>query len=180
MAAHYGTVIIPARPRKPRDKNKVETGVQIAERWILAPLRNRVFFSITELNKVIWSILAQVNAKPFQKLEGSRKSFFESMDQPALFALPGVPYEFAFWRKLRVNIDYHIEVDHNYYSVPYQLVRKQVDVRITATTVEVFHHGERVSSHIRRQGRGRFSTETSHMASKHQKYLEWTPEKIIS
>lgn len=158
----------------------METGVQIAERWILAPLRNRVFFSITELNKVIWSILAQVNAKPFQKLEGSRKSFFESMDQPALFALPGVPYEFAFWRKLRVNIDYHIEVDHNYYSVPYQLVRKQVDVRITATTVEVFHHGERVSSHIRRQGRGRFSTETSHMASKHQKYLEWTPEKIIS
>lgn len=179
MAAHYGTVVIPARVGKPRDKAKVENGVLQAERWILAVLRNQSFFGLGDLNGSIRKALDVLNHKPFQKLDGCRASLFESIDKPALKPLPATRYEFAEWRKARVNIDYHIEVDHNYYSVPYQLARQQVDVRLTAGTVEVLHKGKRVASHQRCYGKGHFSTVMEHRPASHQKYLEWTPSRII-
>jgi len=179
MAAYYGTVIIPARPRCPRDKAKVETGVQIVERWILAPLRNRVFFSLSEGNKAIREGLEELNQRPFQKLEGSRRSLYEELEKPALKKLPAKRYEFARWKQARVNIDYHIEVEKNYYSVPYQLVKEQVEVRLTDSTVEILHKGKRVASHPRLYGKGQFSTTSEHRPVAHQKYLEWTPSRII-
>lgn len=179
MAAHYGTVVIPARVGKPRDKAKAEAGVLQSERWILAVLRNRTFFSLAELNQAIREALDELNHKPFQKLEGSRASLFESLDKPALKPLPATRYEFAEWKKARVNIDYHIEVDHNYYSVPYQLIKQQVDVRLTASTVEVLYKGKRVASHQRSYGKGHFSTIMKHRPASHQKHLEWTPLRII-
>jgi len=136
MATHYGTAVIPARLRRPRDKAKVESAVGVVERQVLAPLRNRTFFNLTELNRAIRQLVDKLNDKPFQKLEGSRRSLFEELDRPALKPLPGRRYEFAEWKKAGVNIDYHIEVDHNYYSVPYALVRKEVEVRLTLGTVE--------------------------------------------
>lgn len=179
MAAHYGTVVIPARPRKPRDKAKVEAGVLLVERWILAALRDRTFFKLGELNQAIAEKLDKLNNKPFQKLDGTRRSLFETLDKPALKPLPPKRYEFAQWKKARVNIDYHVEVDHNYYSVPYQLVREQVDVRLTSTTVEVLHKGQRVFSHPRSYGKGHYATDKKHMPMAHQKHLEWSPSRII-
>lgn len=180
MAAHYGAVVIPARPRKPRDKAKVETGIQVAERWILARLRDRQFFGLASLNEAIREGLHELNERPFQKLEGCRRTLFETLDKPALLPLPPVRYEFAVWKKARVNIDYHIEVEHNYYSVPYQLVRQEVDVRLTAGTVEVFHRGRRVATHARLHGRGAFSTDPQHRPAAHQRYLEWSPSRLVS
>jgi transposase len=141
MATHYDTAVMPARVRAPKDKAKAEVGVQIVERWILAKLRNRTFFSITELNRAIAMLLIELNDKPFQKLPGTRKSVFESMDKPALKPLPVARYQFAQWKKARVHVDYHIEVDRHYYSVPYQLMRKELDVRLTENTVECFYKG---------------------------------------
>ena len=146
MARHYGTVIIPARAGNPRDKAKVEEAVQMVERWIVAPLRHRRFFSLHELNAAIAEKLAALNEKPFQKLEGSRRSLFEDLDRPALKPLPQAPYEYAEWKKARVNIDYHVEFERHYYSVPYQLVKEPVELRITANTVEVLFKGRRVAS----------------------------------
>lgn len=180
MAAHYGTAVIPARPRKPRDKSKAETSVQVVERWVLAPLRNRTFFSLAELKEAIRGGIHEMNSRPFQKLEGSRRTLFETLDRPALKPLPLKRYEFAVWKKARVNIDYHIEVEHNYYSVPYQLAQKEVDVRVTSGTVEVLHKGQRVALHPRSYGKGRFSTDPNHRPEKHQKYLEWTPSRLVS
>lgn len=180
MAVHYNTTILPARPRKPKDKPKVETGVQIIERWLLAPLRNRSFFSIHELNQVLQMELLTMNHKPFQKLEGCRTGLFESLDKPNLKPLPVHPYEFARWKKAKVNIDCHIQADNNFYSVPYQLVHKQLDVRISASIIEVFHKSERVASHMLCHGRGQFRTEPGHLAPAHQKHLEWTPERLIN
>ncbi len=180
MAMHYGTVIIPTRPAKPKDKAKVESAVQVVERWILAPLRNRTFFSLSELNKAISLLLVNLNEKPFQKLAGSRKKLFEELDRAALLPLPEKPYEFARWKKARVNIDYHIEVESSYYSVPYRLISKQVDVRITSKTVEILYEGKRVASHIRSHKRGSFSTIHEHRPKSHQKYLEWSPSRIIA
>lgn len=180
MAAHYGTVIIPARPYQSRDKAKVEAAVQVVERWILAALRHRTFHSLTELNQAIRELLQELNEKPFQKLEGSRRTLFETIDKPALKPLPPRRFEFATWKKARVNIDYHVEVDHNYYSVPYQLVKREVDVRLTATTVEVLHKGQRVASHVRSYRRGEYITDPKHRPASHQKYLEWTPSRIIN
>lgn len=180
MAEHFNTTIMPARTRRPKDKAKVETGVQIVERWLLAPYRNRSFFSIYELNQTLKADLLVMNNKPFQKLEGCRRSHFESLDKPNLKPLPVYPYEFALWKKPRVNIDYHIEVDKNFYSVPYQMVHKQVNVRVSASTLEVFYKGERIASHVLCTGKGNFRTEPEHLAPAHRKHMEWTPERLIS
>lgn len=179
LAQHYGATVIPARPGKPRDKAKVESAVLIAERWILAPLRNRTFFSISELNKAIAEKITEFNTRRFQKLDANRKQLFEKIDKPTLRPLPETPYEFAEWKKARVNIDYHIEVHHHYYSVPYQLRKEQVDVRITSRTIEILFKNRRVASHPRDYRPGAFTTLPEHMPKSHQKYLDWTPSRII-
>lgn len=179
LAIHYGVAVIPARPDRPRDKAKVEAAVGFSERFILAALRNRTFFSLTELNHALREKLAELNARTFQKLEASRRELFERLDKPALKPLPVQRYEYAQWKKATVNIDYHIEVEHHYYSAPYQLVRKQVDVRITASTVELLSKNKRVASHARSYKRGGYSTLAEHMPERHKKYLEWTPARII-
>jgi transposase len=178
MARHYQTVILPARVRKPRDKAKAENGVLLVERWILAKLRKHTFFSLDELNREIKRLLRELNDKPFQKLPGSRKSRFEEIDKPALKPLPAVPYELAYWKKAMVHIDYHVEVERHYYSVPYSLVKKKLDVRYTASTVECFYRNKRVASHLRDVRSGRHTTIKEHMPVSHQKYLEWTPDRF--
>jgi transposase len=179
MAAHYGIAVIPARSRKPRDKAKVENGVLQVERWILACLRHQTFLSLSALNTAIQPLLTRLNHRPFKKLPGSRHSAFAALDQPALRPLPLHPYEYAEWKKARVNIDYHIEVDRHYYSVPYQFVHQQVDVRLTTQCVECFIKGRRVSSHRRSSLPGQHTTQTAHMPKAHQHYAEWTPERVI-
>jgi transposase len=179
LAAHYGTVVLPARVSRPRDKAKVEGGVLIVERWILATLRNRKFFSLGELNEAIGGLLTRLNQRPFKKLPGSRESVYKEHELPALKELPVRPYEYAQWKKARVNIDYHIELDGHYYSAPYALVHKDVEVRYTTSTVEVFFCGRRVASHLRSALRGRHTTTREHMPKHHQEYLEWTPTRII-
>ncbi len=180
MADHYGTVVIPARVRKPKDKPKVEVGVQVVERWILARLRNRTFFSLGELNQAMALLLEKLNKRAFAKLEGCRRSLFETIDKPALLPLPTRIYEFAEWRIATVNIDYHIEVDRHYYSVPYQLLKQRVDVRITKSVVEILFKGRRVASHVRSYEKGKHSTALEHMPRGHREYLEWSPSRIIS
>jgi transposase len=180
MAVHYGTAIMPARAGKPKDKAKAEVGVQIVERWILASLRNRKFFSLAELNEAIRELLVKLNEKPFKKLAGCRKEWFERIEKPALMKLPEVPYIFAEWKKSTVNIDYHIDVNGHYYSVPYLLSRQEMDVRYTAHTVEIFFKGNRVASHVRDDVRGRHSTINEHMPKSHREYLEWSPSRIIN
>lgn len=179
MAAHYGTVILPTRIKKPRDKAKVETGVQIAERQILARLRDQRFFSIAEINQAIRPLLTTLNAQPFQKLDGSRDSWFETEKQ-ALLPLPAARFEMATWSKTTVNIDYHAEVDKHFYSVPYQLVHQELQARSTATTVELFHQGKRVAAHPRSHLTGRFTTLDEHRPKAHQRFLEWTPSRLIA
>jgi transposase len=179
MASHYGVAVLPARVRKPRDKAKAESGVLLVERWILARLRKRTFFSLAELNQAIAHLLTQLNDRPFKKLPGSRRELFEKLDQPALRPLPPDPYEYAEWRQARVNIDYHVEVGFHYYSVPHQLVGKRLDLRVTERTVECFHRGQRVASHLRSRQRGRHSTVADHMPRGHRQYLEWTPERLL-
>lgn len=179
LAGHYNTVVLPARVRKPQDKAKVETGVQIVERWILAKLRNHSFFSLDELNLEVRKLLEELNDKPFQKLPGSRRQLFEELDRPALKPLPVSSYQYAEWKKASVNIDYHVEVGGHYYSVPHQLVKKRVDVRITSTTVECFYKNKRVAAHHRDTRQGRHTTVKEHMPTRHQKYLEWSPERFL-
>jgi transposase len=179
MAEHYGTAIVPARVRKPKDKAKVECGVLVAQRWILAKLRNHRFFSVSEANEEIRRELAMLNDRPFEKLDSTRRVLFETVDRPALKPLPATRYEFAEWSKPKVNIDYHVEVDKHFYSVPYQLRGEYVDVRRTGTTVEVFHKGQRVWTHARSFGPG-FTTVREHMPKAHQQYLEWTPTRILA
>ena len=159
LAVHYGTAVLPARPRRPRDKAKAESGVLLAERWILAPLRNHTFHSLAELNVEIRRLLDALNDRPFQKLEGSRRSQFEDFERAALRALPSTPFEIAERRTARANIDYHVQVLGHLYSVPYQLVRQPVEVRITARCVEIFHDGRRVATHMRSHRKGRFTTD---------------------
>jgi transposase len=179
MAEHYGAVIIPARVAKPRDKAKVESGVLQVERWVVAPLRHHTFFSLVELNEAISKQLEVLNNRPFEKLEGARKSLFETLDKPALKPLPADRFVFAEWSKARVNIDYHIEVDHHYYSVPYQLIHERLDVRRTDTTVEVFFKGRRVALHRRSYLKGKHITLTEHMPKAHQEHLQWSPSRMI-
>jgi transposase len=180
MAEHYGAVVIPARPYKPRDKAKAEAGVQLVERWIIAVLRHRHFTSLSELNEVIFGLVERVNDKPFKKMPGSRRSLFDELDQPALRPLPREPYEFATWKKARVNIDYHVEFERHYYSVPYQLAGQVAEVRATATTIEVFSNNKRVASHQRSYIAARHTTESAHMPDSHRRYLEWPPERIVT
>jgi len=179
MGEHYGTVIIPARPRRPRDKAKAEGHVLIAERQILAALRDRTFFNIGELNEAIGPLLSKLNAQPFQKLEGSRDSWFETYEKPKLLPLPTTSFELAIWSQARVNIDYHVVVDNHYYSVPHQLIHQTLDVRLTESTVELFQKGKRVAAHARSFQPGLFTTVNEHRPKAHQQHLEWTPGRIV-
>jgi transposase len=179
LATHYDTVVLPTRTAKPRDKAKAEAGVLLVERWILARLRKLTFFSLIELNREIRRLLELLNDRPFQKLDGSRRTLFETLDRPALRPLPSVRYEYAQWKKARVNVDYHVEVLGHYYSVPHALGRKQVDVRVAASTVEILHGGRRVAAHARNDRRGAHTTDPAHMPSAHRKHLEWSPSRLI-
>jgi transposase len=179
MAAHYGVAVLPARPRKPRDKAKVENAVLIAERWIIAALRHRKFYNLADLNEAISELLEKLNTRPFRKREGSRDSLFAELDRPALQPLPSERYELAFWKTVRASIDYHVEVDRHYYSVPYQLAGQKLEARSTAVTVEIFYHGRRVASHTRNRQPHRHSTVSAHMPKSHQAHLEWTPSRLI-
>jgi transposase len=179
MAAHYGMAVIPARVRKPRDKAKVEAGVLLVERWILAALRKRRFFSLADLNQTIADLLERLNHRPFRKLEGNRAERFTTIDRPALRPLPAQAYSFAEWKKGRVHIDYHVDIEGHYYSVPYALFRHELDARYTAMTVEIFHRGKRVASHARSYKIGGHTTIDAHRPKSHQRYLEWTPERLI-
>jgi len=180
LAAHYGCAVIPARPRKPRDKAKVEAGVLVAERWIAAALRNRTFYSLAEANAAIAERVAWLNNRPFRKLDGSRASLFRDLDAPALRSLPERPYEYGIWRRAKVSIDYHVELDRHYYSVPYQLVGETADARLSATTVELFVRGRRVASHPRSHERFKATTNSAHMPASHRAHAEWTPSRLIS
>lgn len=180
LAVHYGVAVIPARVRKPKDKAKVEAGVLLVQRWILAALRNRTFFSLRELNAAIRELLNKLNSRSFKKLTGSRMSRFLEIDKPALRPLPAVPFEYAEWKiKKRPGIDYHIEINDHYYSVPYQLRNEALDVRLTESIAEVFFHSKRVASHIRSYAKGRYTTIPEHMPKAHREYAEWTPERVI-
>ncbi len=179
MAVHYGVAVVPARVRRPKDKAKAESGVQVAERWILARLRNRTFFSLAGLNEAISELLVKLNTRPFQKLDGCRRSMFEAVDQAALKPLPAGRYQYAEWKKVRVHIDYHVQVDKHYYSVPYQLVKEELDARLTTHTVELFRKGKRVSSHVRSRKKGGFTTLSEHMPASHRHYAKWTPERLV-
>jgi len=179
LAAHYGTAILPTRVVRPRDKAKVETAVQIVEREILALVRHQQFGSLAELNLTIRERLERLNTRPFQKLPGTRRTLFEETDRRALRPLPSERYEYAAWRTAKVNIDDHIAVDKHCYSVPYQLVRAVVTVRLTATMVEVLHRGTRVAAHARRHTPGGYSTDPGHRPKSHQRHLEWTPSRLV-
>jgi transposase len=179
MAMHYGVGVLPTRPRKPRDKAKVEVGVQIAERWIVAALRHRKFFSLHELNRAIGELLEKLNQRPFQKREGSRRSLFLEVDQPTLRPLPGERFDLSVWSQATVNIDYHIQFDGSFYSVPYQLARQTVDVRATPTTIEIFHQRQRVASHVRARKPYTAVTNSEHRPASHRAHLDWPPSRMI-
>jgi transposase len=179
LAQHYGTAILPARPAKPRDKAKVEVAVQVAERWILARLRNEIFFSLAALNLRIRELLAVINARTMRAYGASRQELFERLDRPALKPLPVERFEHAEWKAARVNLDYHVELDHHYYSVPHALVHERVELRFTAATVEAYWKSQRVASHARSAERGRHTTIAEHMPKAHQKHLTWTPSRLI-
>ena len=178
LATHYGVAIVPARVRRPRDKAKAEVGVQVVERWILAALRHRQCFSLAELNRAIRALLETLNNRPFKKLPGTRRALYEQLDKPALRPLPVEPYEYAEWKQARVHIDYHIEVHGHYYSVPHALIKKQVDVRITAHTIECFHRGQRIASHRRSYHKARHTTVTAHMPESHRQAGAWSPQRL--
>ena len=179
LARKYSLAILPARPYRPRDKAAAEVGVQVAERWILAPLRKRRFFSLAELNVAIAEQVALVNDRRFRGQAISRRALFEELERDALQPLPATRYEFATWKPARVNIDYHVEFDTRYYSVPYELARQAVEVRATANLVELFHRGRRVASHVRGYGPKRFITKPEHMPAAHRAHLEWTPSRMV-
>lgn len=180
MAQHYGVTVIPARPRKPKDKSKVEGAVLIVQRWIFAALRNRTFFSLGELNAAIRELVDKLNARPFKKLDGCRQSAFETIDRPALRPLPARRYELADWKRAKVNIDYCVTYDHRHYSVPYALVGESVEVRATASVVEILHRGVRVASHARHYGpKGAATIADEHRPRAHREYGKWPPERVI-
>lgn len=180
MCAHYGVAVIPARPRKPRDKPKAELSVLLAQRWILARLRHQRFFSLEEANRAVAALLVEANNKKFKKLPGSRRSVFDELDRPALRPLPARPYQFAQWKAARVHIDYHVEFDEHFYSVPYRYAREQVDVRYTQNTVEIFHRGQRIAAHGRSHRRGDPTTIPSHMPPHHQAATtDWNPQRLL-
>src|SRR5579859_3237742 len=179
FALHCGFVIVPARPYKPRDKAKVENAVQVAQRWIVAALRHRKFFSLEELNEAIRELLTKLNHRPFRKKEGTRASVWEALDKPALKPLPTEPFDLSEWSRARVNIDYHVVFDSNLYSVPYNLVHELVEIRSTPTTVEILYKGTRVASHLRSRGRGQTVSNDEHRPKSHRAHLEWTPSRMV-
>jgi transposase len=179
MAAHYGTAVLPTRPRRPRDKAKVEGCVLIVERWLIGRLRHRVFHSLAEVNAAIGEMLSRLNEeRPIRRLGVTRRQLLEELDRPALQPLPAEPYVFAEWRLRRVGIDYHVDVDHHFYSVPHSFARAEVEVRLTARTVEIFARGERIAVHVRSSGNHGHSTVPEHMPSSHRRYADWTLDRI--
>ena len=179
FALHCGFGIVPARPYKPRDKAKVESAVQVVQRWIVAALRHHKFFSLEDLNSAIRELLKRLNHRPFRQREGSRATVFAALDKPALKPLPTEPFDLSEWSRARVNIDYHVVFDANLYSVPYHLVHELVEIRSTPTTVEILHRGTRVASHLRSRGRGQVSTNDEHRPKSHRAHLEWTPSRMV-
>jgi transposase len=180
FATHAGTTILPARPKKPRDKAKIEVAVQVAERWILARLRHETFFSLAALNDRIADLLADLNARRMRHYQASRQELFDRLDRPALRPLPATPFVYGAWKLATVNVDYHVEIDHHYYSVPHALVQQPVDVRVSALTLEIFHRGPRVAAHVRSHARGQHTTVTAHMPKAHQRHREWSPSRLIA
>ena len=178
FARHYGLAVVPTRVRKPKDKAKVEVGVQVVERWILARLRDRTFFSLAELNQAIAALLSELNQRPMKHLGQSRQELFMQLEQPVLGPLPQQPYEFAHWHKARVHIDYHVAYDKHFYSVPHRLKGKEVDIRATEKTVEIYYGRQRQASHPRSHAPGRFSTQREHMPPNHQVMADWSPERF--
>lgn len=181
LALHYDATVIPARPRKPKDKAKAERGVQLAQRWILARLRKECFFSLAELNARISELLDELNDRPMKTFGNqTRRQRFEMLDQPALQALPTTRYQFAHWKKAKVNIDYHVDVKGHLYSVPYALVGTRLDVRYGADSVEAFHKGRLVAAHPRKHPVGGFTTTPAHMPASHRRHAEWSPSRLIN
>jgi len=180
MAQHYGVAVLPARPAHPRDKAKVEAGALIAQRWILAVLRRRTFFSLAELNAAIAELLERLNARPLRKLKRSRRQLFDDFDRPLAGALPAAAYEYAEWRKARVNVDYHVQVEGHCYSAPFQLIGQTLDVRLGAAAVELFLKGQRVAAHARSSKPNAHTTVAAHMPPQHAKHLDWSPPRLIA
>jgi transposase len=180
LCEHYDVAVLPARPAHPRDKPKVEVGVQVVERWILARLRNRRFFSLAELNSAIAELLRDLNQRAFKKLPGCRASAFDALDRPALRSLPAQRMAIARFKRARVNIDYHVELDGHYYSVPHRLVRAEVELRVTATTVEILSGNQRVAVHAYSSRRGAHTTTAEHMPASHRAHSQWTPQRLIA
>jgi len=178
MASHYGVGVLPARPKRPKDKAKVENGVRFAQTCILGRLRRQTFFSLAEANAAIVEAVDRINDHFMRRLGVSRRHLFETVERPALASLPVEDYEFAEWRFARVGADYHVEFDSFFYSVPHGLIRQQVDCRATSRTIEIFHRGKRVASHERRYGGRRHGTNPDHMPSSHRRYADWTPERF--
>ena len=180
LAEHYGCAILPARPGKPRDKAAVELAVQITERWVLARLRHQRFYGLAPLNAAIGELVRLLNDKPFQKLDGSRRSWFERLDRPAMRALPPAPFEYAEFKRARISrLDYHVEFNRHYYSVPHALVGQEVELRVTQSTVEVLFRNRRIASHRRSFQRGGYTTVPEHMPASHRAHREWTPQRLI-
>jgi len=180
MAAHYGCAIMPARSRKPQDKALVEHGVKLTQRWILAKLRHNTFFSIAQLNSAINELMPLYRHKKIKHLDKSRQELFDVLDKPALKPLPAAKYEYKAFKLLKVDFTYHVQLDHAFYSVPYQLIHKRVEVWYSTTTVSIYHEGKEVATHPRLYRRGAYSTQTVHMSSAHKKYLEWSPGRIMN
>jgi transposase len=180
LAEHYGTTVVPARPAHPRDKAKVEVAVQIAQRWLLARIRDEVFHSLGALNARLWELLVDLNARVMRRYGKSRRELFEQMEHAALRPLPATRFEYVDWLKARVNIDYHVAVEGHLYSVPYRLVHERVEARIGADVVEILHGRTRVAAHRRSHVKGAFTTLTEHMPSAHRAHAEWTPSRILS
>jgi transposase len=180
LADHYGAVILPARPYKPRDKAKVEQSVLLAERWILAKLRNHRFFSAADLNVAIGDLVRDINARLMKGFDASRAELFTAIDKPALKDLPDAPYAFAIWKRCRVAPDYHIEIDGHWYSTPFRLIKELVDARVTDKTIEIFHKGQRVASHLRAPNRRGHTTLPEHMPSAHRRHGAWTPARLVA
>ena len=179
MAAHYGTAIIPARPRKPQDKAKAEVGVQIIERWILARLRHHTFFSLTELNQHIQFLLEEVNNKPFKQLKGTRQQWFDSIDKPALSPLPKQRFEYTDIKFVKVNIDYHIQYDDHFYSVPHQLVGEKLELQAKEYLIALYFHNRCICQHVRSY-QGGMTTTPEHMPVSHEKHHKWTPGRLMN
>lgn len=179
LADHYHIAVIPARPYRPKDKAKAEVGVQVIERWILARLRHHIFFSLAELNTCIRKLLEDVNNRPFKRLPGSRREWFEKLDKPALKPLPKHPYEYTDIKPATVNVDYHIEYDHHCYSVPHQLVGERVDIHAQDRLIQIYFKNQRITSHVRKYHPG-MTTESTHMPEKHAKHLKWTPGRLMN